>query len=128
MRSTWHSSSSSSPREEQRPTLKSTPRSTRTFTHTLTRTWTGKCISINTFIFSVSHISPTDCSGTSEGQSALDFVAAPERHYSSGTLLIAEEWTWRKTAVASNTHLVFLHPNFHIWCVFLYLPHTTKIH
>lgn len=54
MRNTWPSSSSFSPRLDQQSPLKYTPKSTLTFTHTLTPTWTGKYISINTFIFSVS--------------------------------------------------------------------------
>lgn len=52
MRSTWHSSSSSSATLPS--PLKYTPKSLLTFTHTLTPTWTGKYISTNTFIFSVS--------------------------------------------------------------------------
>lgn len=52
MRTTWHSSSCSSPILPS--PLKYTPKSLLTFTRTLTPTWTVKYISINTFISSVS--------------------------------------------------------------------------
>lgn len=142
MRSTSHSSSSSSPREDQRSPLKSTPKSTLTFTRTLTPTWTGKYISINTFIFSVSlsakYPSLTAPASQRDNELWTEQQLLSDSHLAllfkktvrlfSQPEIVGRVCTWEKT-VASDTHLVFLHPNFHIWCfIFFSLPVRSSHH